>query len=100
MLTAEIFSAKYACDIGLVHHVGNSQQTNQYIEEKIKLILSNAPEGTRITKGLIQKIKTSTWKQARAFTVKTIAQKRVSKEGQEGLAAFFDKRPPSWKRGQ
>jgi 1,4-dihydroxy-2-naphthoyl-CoA synthase len=33
---------------------------------------------------------------ALSLTVQRAARQRVSAEGQEGLVAFLDKRPPSW----
>ncbi len=99
MLTAEIFKAQVASQMGLVHFVGDRNACDSFIQEKLKLILNNGPEAMRITKDLVQKIKTSSWPNARKITVKTIAQKRVSKEGQEGMNAFFEKRSPSWKKG-
>jgi methylglutaconyl-CoA hydratase len=99
MLTAEIFGANHAKDIGLVHFVGSPQETANFLGEKLKMIMGNGPEATRITKELVQKIKTSSWAQSRTRTVKTIAQRRISKEGQEGMNAFFEKRRPAWKKG-
>ena len=32
-------------------------------------------------------------------TGRRIAQRRASAEGQEGIAAFLDKRPPAWRQG-
>jgi 1,4-dihydroxy-2-naphthoyl-CoA synthase len=32
------------------------------------------------------------------YSVGAIAERRVSKEGQEGMGAFLAKRPPSWLR--
>ena len=32
------------------------------------------------------------------LTAERIAEIRVSEEGQEGLSAFFEKRPPSWQK--
>jgi methylglutaconyl-CoA hydratase len=98
MLTAEIFSASHAKDIQLAHFVGSKEEGQKYIAAKLDLIAHNGPEATRITKGLIQKVKTASWKVARDFTVKTIAQRRVSKEGQEGVHAFFEKRDPTWRK--
>jgi methylglutaconyl-CoA hydratase len=31
------------------------------------------------------------------MTVERIARQRISPEGQEGLTAFLEKRPPSWR---
>ena len=32
----------------------------------------------------------------RELTIETIAERRASKEGEEGLAAFLEKRKPDW----
>jgi len=97
MLTAEIFTAQRAEQVGLVHKIGDSTERQEFIQFQLKLIKGNGPEAVRATKDLIQKIKNSNFKQGQALTVKTIAARRVSKEGQEGMKAFFEKRPPSWK---
>jgi methylglutaconyl-CoA hydratase len=34
---------------------------------------------------------------ARQLTVEAIARQRTSAEGQEGLTAFLEKRPPTWR---
>lgn len=100
MFTAEIFKGPHAAKIGLVHFTGTKTEAENFITNKLQLIVNNGPEALRLTKQLIQKIKTSSWAQARQATVKTIAQRRVSKEGQEGMNAFFEKRSPQWRRGQ
>ncbi len=96
MLTAEIFRAPYAHKVGLAHFVGPQTECLQFIKERVDLILKNAPEATQLTKELIVKVKAAQWPQARKLTVQTIAKKRTSKEGQEGMKAFFEKRKPSW----
>jgi len=98
MLTAEIFKSEHAKKIGLIHYIGDKESSQIFIVNKLNLILNNGPEATRITKDLIQKIKTSSWPAQRKLTVKTIAQRRVSKEGQEGMNAFFEKREPRWRK--
>jgi methylglutaconyl-CoA hydratase len=98
MLTAEVFKGEHAHHIGLAHFVGDKEASQVFIVNKLNLILNNGPEATRITKELIQKIKTSPWPAQRKLTVKTIAQRRVSKEGQEGMNAFFEKREPLWRK--
>jgi len=34
------------------------------------------------------------------YTARLIAELRASKEGQEGMAAFLEKRPPNWTQSQ
>lgn len=97
MLTAEIFDSAKAKEVGLINFSGNSEQCQEFIDERLSLIGKNGPEATRITKELIHKIKTSSWKTGQTLTIKTIAKRRISKEGQEGMNAFFEKRKPSWR---
>ena len=37
-------------------------------------------------------------KKYKEFTVEKISELRVSKEGQEGITAFLEKRKPNWMR--
>jgi methylglutaconyl-CoA hydratase len=48
------------------------------------------------TKQLIGDLQTIDRAEQSELTTKVIAQRRVSKEGQEGLKAFFAKRRPNW----
>ena len=98
MLTAEVFMAPRALTSGLVHFAGTLDSCEKFADEKLKMISKNGPEATRLTKNLIQKVKGSSWKSARQFTVRTIAERRASEEGQEGMKAFFEKRKPLWPR--
>jgi methylglutaconyl-CoA hydratase len=98
MLTAEVFKGEEALKMGLVHYLGERETCQEFIAKKLSLISKNGPEATRATKDLIQKIKTSSWAQARKLTVQTIAKKRISPEGQEGMNAFFEKRDPIWRK--
>ena len=97
MLTAEIFKSSRAKELGLVHFVGHNAECDLFLEEKLKALSKNGPEAVRVTKSLIDKVGELPWRAARTLTVKTIAQRRVSKEGQEGMSAFFEKRDPQWR---
>jgi methylglutaconyl-CoA hydratase len=97
MMTAEIFKSPHAKDMGLIHFVGHNAECELFLEEKLKMITKNGPEAVRATKNLIDKVSQLNGKAARTLTVKTIAQRRVSKEGQEGMNAFFEKRDPNWR---
>ncbi len=97
-LTAETFGAKKAQDCGLIHFTGTAIESRKFIQDRLDMIVHNAPEATRVTKDLLHQIKNAKSPElARRATIKTIAKRRVSKEGQEGLTAFFEKRTPSWK---
>jgi methylglutaconyl-CoA hydratase len=96
-LTAEIFRADHAERGNLVHFVGSEEACQNFIVNKLNLIVNNGPEATRVAKELIHTVTNSSWPAARKLTVRTIAKRRVSKEGQEGMNAFFEKRDPKWR---
>jgi methylglutaconyl-CoA hydratase len=96
-LTAEVFGAQRAENVHLVHFVGKEEDCQNFVVTKLDLIVRNGPEAVRVAKGLIHDVTQSSWPAARKLTVQTIAKRRVSKEGQEGMNAFFEKREPRWR---
>jgi methylglutaconyl-CoA hydratase len=62
----------------------------------VKEVLTAGPQGIAAAKALIPKIWSTTIDEAMPITAKTIATRRVSPEGQEGMKAFLEKRKPSW----
>jgi methylglutaconyl-CoA hydratase len=67
-------------------------------EEKLAdLAFTAAPEAVREAKQLVRDVADRPIDMHLAHdTAKRIAKRRASAEGQEGLAAFLEKRPPSW----
>ena len=98
MLTAERFSAAEAYRIGLLHElVPGEEQLDEAIAEILDSLLANGPNAQAECKALIrvvagQPIDDQTIEE----TVQRITRVRASPEGREGLAAFLDKRRPSW----
>ena len=88
--TGERFSAEVALRIGLVHEVADD--LDAAVGAVVGELLSAGPEAVRVAKRL-----------ARApfdagETCRTIAERRTSDEGQEGLRAFLERRPASWQQ--
>jgi len=54
------------------------------------------PLAARTTKQLLRQLQVPVSEELAAQTASLIAQLRVSAEGQEGMAAFFEKREPGW----
>ena len=98
MLTAEVFSAAEAYRIGLLHEmVADEAALDEAVGEWIEAVLRNGPQALAECKVLIRAITGRPYGQkAIDFTVESIARLRVSPEGQEGLAAFLEKRKPNW----
>ncbi len=93
----ERFGAERARQIGLVHEVlADEAALDARLDAVIAELLAAGPTAARAAKALIRELRTLSAADARAHTVRHIAQQRTSPEGQEGLSAFLEKRPPSW----
>lgn len=95
-LTGKRISARKACDIGLVNEVVPFEELERKVEEICSLLLSSGPEALASCKELIQRVPAMSLEEAKTYTARMIAHLRVSQEGQEGMAAFLEKRKPSW----
>jgi methylglutaconyl-CoA hydratase len=96
--TGERFDAERARQIGLVHEVLLDEAG---VDERIVQILDGiraaGPTAVRAAKAIIHDQRGLDGAERRSLTVQAIARQRTSAEGQEGLAAFLEKRPPSWR---
>ena len=88
-LTGERFDAETALRIGLVHEVADD--VDGAFERAVAEILRSGPRATREAKRLVRSRPSGSEQLARIA-----AELRSSDEGQEGLRAFLEKRPPRW----
>ena len=96
-LTAEKFSASEARCIGLIHEVFAAEaDMDAWIEKTCALLRSNGPTALAAAKRILSEVAGTPWDQVQVRTTRTIAELRASPEGQEGLRAFLEKRPPKW----
>jgi len=87
-LTGERFDAPTALRIGLVQDV--SEDAGETAEALVGDILAGGPEAVREAKKLVRERPQGT------ETAKIAATRRTSAEGQDGLRAFLERRPPGW----
>jgi len=100
-LTAERFNAHEALRIGLVHSVVQGSELDNAVDGILDELLRGGPKAISAAKDLIAHVAHRPIDQLLAEETATrIAQIRVSPEGQEGIAAFLDKRPASWTRSK
>lgn len=99
MLTGERFDADTAKAIGLVHEVVASAAVMTSVVNKfIEVLLQTGPEAVAATKQLIMDVTgRPVTDKLRADTAARIAKVRAGDEAREGLAAFLEKRKPSWR---
>ena len=95
--TGQRFDAERALRIGLVHEVVPDEAAlDERIDEILGELRSAGPTAARAAKALVREIRTLGAEEAARHTPRHIAQQRTLDEGQEGLAAFLEKRPPRW----
>ncbi|MEP6918378.1 MAG: enoyl-CoA hydratase-related protein [Acidobacteriota bacterium] len=95
-LTGSRFSARRAREIGLVHEVVPDAQLDEAIERRLAEVRSSGPLAVAAAKALIREIGSKNPSDVIGFTTNSIAEQRVSPEGQEGMRAFLEKRKPRW----
>ena len=88
-LTGERFGVETALRIGLVHEVTDDLEAA--LARVLSELRSSGPRATRAAKRLVLD------RPEAPETARRIAERRTSEEGQEGLRAFLERRPPTWK---
>lgn len=97
MLTADLIPAEKACAIGLIHEIHAQGTIMERAFEIANSLQKGAPEALHVTKILIDEIVEMPFDTAlEDLTTRTLAKRRASKEGIEGVSAFLEKRKPSW----
>ena len=94
-VTGERFGADRAREAGLVHQVVAPAGLDAAVEAAVGRCLKAGPVAAAAAKRLPD-LALRPLDEATAETVQVIAGLRVGAEGQEGMTAFFEKRPASW----
>ena len=96
-ITAEMFDAPTALQLGLINAIAQTDDLDATIERFLEQLLGNSPAAMIAAKKLVSDVSDREITPALIDdTCQRIADIRVSAEGQEGLAAFFEKRSPTW----
>jgi len=95
--TAELFDSATAHAIGLVHAVVGADELDTAVQRQIDLLLKAGPHASSTAKALVRRVASHHERDTLdADNAALIAALRVSAEGQEGLAAFLEKRKANW----
>ncbi|HDO27062.1 MAG TPA: enoyl-CoA hydratase/isomerase family protein [Bacteroidetes bacterium] len=97
MITGKRFKGPEAEKWHLVNHAVKENQMEEELQKVTRQIMSNGPEAVKATKQLIGKVMDENkMDKLIDYTARQIAQLRASGEGQEGMAAFLEKRKAKW----
>lgn len=101
-LTGIRITALEAQSMGLVHQVvPTAADLDAALEATLKQLLTISPEAQRTAKGLLRELQpglVNHTEAVRKLTVDVLCESWASDDGQEGMAAFLEKRPPRWNR--
>ena len=95
--TAETFDAAEALRIGLLHAVVPADALDDAVNRQLDLLLRAGPQAASEAKALVRRVAASHDRDKLGQdNADLIARLRVSREGQEGIGAFLEKRKPAW----
>jgi methylglutaconyl-CoA hydratase len=98
MLTGKRFKSGEAVRWNLVNHAAEEEELDETLHKLTRQLLSSAPNALKETKALISKVVSTEAidQDLINYTTEKIAELRASDEGQEGMAAFLEKRKAGW----
>ena len=96
VLTGRTFGADEARSIGLINQVAPAADLDARLAELLDLLVSNSPTALRRGKYALRAIESMSFEQAIAFTESQLTLMAQSQDAHEGMAAFNEKRKPTW----
>ena len=96
MLASTPMDAQQALAQGLLTAVVEADKLDDAIDALVQSLAQAAPGALAAVKTLVRDIDGLSLAEAREVTVRQLAERRASAEGQEGMSAFLEKRKPSW----
>ena len=98
-LTAKRMNAAEARRLGLVSEVVGAEQLDAAVERELAELLQCAPGAVAATKKLVSYVDSHDLPTSMIYAADKLADAWETEEGHEGIAAFFAKRAPAWRKG-
>jgi methylglutaconyl-CoA hydratase len=95
-LTAETFGAERAREIGLLTRAVPEAELDTETERYAGMLLRGAPGALAATRGILRDVPAMSLADGLTGMARLSASRFASKEAREGMAAFAEKRDPSW----
>jgi methylglutaconyl-CoA hydratase len=95
--SGRIFGAEEAVRIGLVSRTTAADTLDAAVEAEIAPYLAAAPSAVAAAKALVHRFSPPIGESELQATATALADQWETSEAAEGIAAFFDRRPPPWR---
>lgn len=97
LLTGDMIDADTAARIGLVNRVVPDDELDAAVADLARAIAEKSPLVLSIGKEAFHRQRELTLDEAYAYTADVMVRNLEAADATEGIAAFLDKRPPSWR---
>ena len=98
LLASELFDAERAREMGLVNRVVPAEQLEAEADKIAASVMQGAPGAIASSKRLLEALWATSVREDIERALRHHVATRESGEAEEGIAAFNEKRPPSWAR--
>ncbi len=95
-MSARLFDASEAVDLGLLAETVPAEGLEDAVEAHVEPYLSCAPGAVASAKSLVQALGPKIDDAVIDHTINALVQRWETQEAQEGISAFFEKRKPAW----
>jgi methylglutaconyl-CoA hydratase len=96
--SSRIFDVDEARELGLVARTVPASELDAAVEVEVEAYLQCAPGAVAAAKALVARVGSEVDDGVVSDTVEALIERWESDEAREGTAAFFEKRPPIWRR--
>ncbi len=96
ILSGQVFNIDMALEARIVHHRVPDGEGHKEVQKLLHKYLDGGPEAVRETKKLMNQFYLSSWEEYKERSCKVISERRISREGQDGLRSFLDGKKPEW----
>jgi enoyl-CoA hydratase/carnithine racemase len=97
LLTGDLVDAARAQAMGLVQEIVEDDQLEAHVAELAGRIAANAPIAVQLTKHLVRVAQSTTLEVGLAYENDLFSYTMTTDDAKEGLAAFLEKRPPTFR---